>query len=259
LKSCVLNFFPAVASPNTQNAALSKTRGSLSAGRRNPKKSLDQLHKQLLQKLILDLDKAEASSSFPDFLNHRSISTPVKENNSSKIALPISTIAALENIVVPENTLTFEKNDMLVKVEANIQQGSSAQTDSKQMASPVVRKTEKGLYPCAVSECVRAFNHEKDFLQHTNTEHSSLDVLPCPFCLDELSARTDALCIHLKTHVRNLVRCSYCAVMCDSTEELSPHMNAVHHGQPKKFNVCVKIMNNERRKLEKVCMVGKIE
>lgn len=111
------------------------------------------------------------------------------------------------------------------------------------LGSPV----EKGIYLCSVETCGVSFNRVVELKAHFATGHPHLGSFPCSFCFECLPT-LDGMMAHIQTHLINVMKCSYCKKVFNDKDELLAHISASHEGQPKKINICIKIVNNSRLK-----------
>lgn len=111
------------------------------------------------------------------------------------------------------------------------------------LGSPV----DKGIYLCSVENCGVSFNRVVELKAHFVTGHPHLGSFPCSFCFECLPT-LDGIMAHIQTHLINVMKCSYCKKVFNEKDELLGHISASHEGQPKKINICIKIVNNSRLK-----------
>ena len=127
---------------------------------------------------------------------------------------------------------------------------SNNSSDEKKIKSGQARitslKTNTDIYKCAIDVCKHSSSTANDFIVHINSSHPNISNIPCCFCFDSLS-KPDYQS-HLSSHIKNVMKCLYCQVSHDTREELLKHLTELHPNQPKKINVCIRILNNLRGK-----------
>lgn len=107
-------------------------------------------------------------------------------------------------------------------------------------------KSTAEVYKCYVDTCSSAFSQVSDFKQHINGMHQDVSSIPCCFCYS--TYKRENIFDHLALHIKNVMKCIYCQVSQDTREELLKHLSDKHPNQPKKINVCIRILNNVRSK-----------
>lgn len=190
------------------------------------KKTLNELHEQLLKKLNPDLITS-ASTSLSEIFKSRpdNFETDCSKERGKEEATDLH----CGDTKIPDGR---ETSNGLVK-------GLGSGQES--------RPIEKGLYRCSVVDCKCSFNRVNDLKVHMSDEHVSLKSYPCSFCFEEFEA-IDLMAEHLKAHVKNVFKCSHCQISSDLKDELLGHLSTEHTGLPKKITIYVKILNNDRQK-----------
>ena len=163
-----------------------------------------------------------------------------KTDNNTKLQFDISsTEKSKQNIGHPPPSNLIGTDDVTKKQQIGGKQPSG-------QARVTSLKTNTDIYKCHVEECKQFFGNTNDFQSHVLTTHPNLTNIPCCFCFDNLPSNN--LLPHLGSHIKNVMKCLYCQVSHDTREELLKHLTEKHSNQPKKINVCIRILNNLRGK-----------
>ena len=213
-----------------------------SSSRAGKKKSLN----DMLRKLAPDFTSLTDVSALPEFLQKETLSDKIMKKDAGEEKTDKNGVEKTSNsTVVPCVSAMSPPKQLASNGQAESSTGqqprSAADTPSQQAAKVLA----KGLYRCMVAECSSSFNQVNDLKLHIGAAHEGLKLFPCSFCFQEFSS-LELMSEHLSSHIMNVMKCLYCQVVRNTREELLRHLSSDHLGQPKKINICVKILNNER-------------
>lgn len=194
--------------------------------KKTQKKTLSELHEQLLKKLNPDLIPP-VSTNLSDIFKTSAGDDCSKEQERE----------------TEKETHGLLCGDPKIPKPREVSNGLVRSPDS----GTAERRIEKGLYKCSVVDCRCSFNRLNDLKMHVEAEHPHLNSYPCSFCFNEFEG-LNSMVEHVAAHVKNVFRCSHCQMSSDAKDELLDHISAEHPDLPKKITIYVKILNNDRQK-----------
>lgn len=176
-------------------------------------------------------------------LNNNTTTTSTSMTTTSTMtAMPTNTSTA----TAPTSTSTATALTSTSTTTGGLDDGTKRLKAGVGQAKVTSLKTNTDIYKCTINACKLSFTNTNDFQAHISLHHPNLTTIPCCFCFN--SPPSIEYFPHLTSHIKNVMKCLYCQVSHDTREELLKHLTETHPNQPKKINVCIRILNNLRGK-----------
>jgi len=231
---------------NTSQLTQTKKCGSL--GSPFEHKSIEELEKELVSRLNTEQNRTKSSADTTKVdLKCGVIDCPFSTKDDVCFKLH-HTVKHPNCKQLSCNTCQKSFEDVDILLSHLTEEHKTGISGVRTMASILPRVPEKNspIFPCVIAGCETSFNRVTELNNHFDQRHPDLGAsMPCCFCYLSFKTRS-AFVGHVQSHIKNIMKCSYCNDVYESKEELLAHIAVKHEGMPKRINICIKILNNER-------------